>query len=138
MYSSKQFQCGCYIDLSCTPLFITCNRNYIFVQFGLYQPISVNGRLGSLQAIVNTMNVDIVTANETNLKGSNKLNLEGYSSFARNQTSNVMGGIATCVKNEYKNSTLKLSSGNTVEYIVTRHGQFNPAVNIIDMYGLCL
>ena len=45
---------------------------------------SVNGCLGYLQAIVNTMNVDIVTANETNLKGSNKLNLEGYSSFARN------------------------------------------------------
>ena len=36
-----------------------------------------------------------------------------------------------------KNSldTLKVTEGATEEYLVTRHGQFDPAINVINLYG---
>ena len=96
---------------------------------------SINGRLGSLKAIVNTLNVDLVTLNETNLRGNNKFTLEGFKTFFRNRKEGNMGGIATAVKEKYSMNTLKVSEGTTEEYLVTRHGQYDPAINVINLYG---
>ena len=46
-----------------------------------------------------------------------------------------MGGIVTGVKNKYASDTLKVSEGNRVEFLVTRLGQFSPAINVINWYG---
>ena len=46
---------------------------------------SSNGRMLSLEAIVKSNNVDLVTANETNLKKNDKFNLEGFTCFTRNR-----------------------------------------------------
>ena len=108
-----------------------CDK-FILMQINLQ---SVNGRLVSLQATVNNKDVDILICNETNLKGTNKLNLEGYMNFNRNRKNAIMGGISTSVKDKYRNTTLKVSEGKTVEYMVTRHGQFAPAINVINVYG---
>ena len=96
---------------------------------------SINGRKNSLLAIANSLNIDAVTINETNLKGKNKLNLEGFVSFSRNRQSGSMGGVATSMRNKYVVDTLKVAEGKKGEFIVTRHGQFNPAINIINIYG---
>ena len=69
------------------------------------------------------------------LKGNKKLNLDGYHSYNRNRNHGNMGGVATCVKNVHTMNTLKVSEGKAVEYIITRHSQFSPAVNVINMYG---
>ena len=91
---------------------------------------SVNGRISFFNAIVKTL-----TVNETNLKGRNKLKLEGYNSYNRNRINANMGGISTCVKEKHSLNTLKVSEGKHIEYIITRHSQFSPAVNVINIYG---
>ena len=96
---------------------------------------SINGRKNSLVAIANSLNVDIVTINETNLKGSNNLKLEGFHSFNRNRKSGNMGGVATSIRDKYVAETLKVTEGKKSEFIVTRHAQFSPAINIINVYG---
>ena len=96
---------------------------------------SVNGRLSSLSSIVKTLDIDLVTLNETNLKGKNKLHLEGFRVFCRNRKGGNMGGVSTSIKEKYAPSTLKVSEGASEEYIITRHGQFIPAINVINLYG---
>ena len=47
-----------------------------------------------------------------------------------------MGGVATAVIDDEKSTTLKTMEGDDKdEFIVTRHGQFQRAVNIINYYG---
>ena len=46
-----------------------------------------------------------------------------------------MGGVATLVKAEHSVSTFKVSEGKNVECIVSRHGQFKPAINVVNVYG---
>ena len=82
---------------------------------------SVNGQHSSLQAIANTLDVDVVNINETNLKGKNKFHMAGYNCYTRNRNGGNMGGVASCVKDKYSNNTLKVSEGKKVEFIVTRH-----------------
>ena len=54
----------------------------------------------------------------------------------KKQTKCFKGGVATCVREDLAINTLKVSEGsNNDEYIVTRHGQFDPAINDINLYG---
>ena len=46
-----------------------------------------------------------------------------------------MGRIATAIRDEHSKDAVKVSQGQTEEYLVTRHGQFEPALNIINLYG---
>ena len=96
---------------------------------------SAKNKVESLSSIVNTLNIDIVTTNETHLRGKDKFKLEGYLSFTRNRQNAIMGGIATSVKNEHSANTLKVAEGKDEEYIITRHSEFSPALNIINYYG---
>ena len=45
------------------------------------------------------------------------------------------GGVATCIKDKHSTNALKISVGKTEEYIVTRHNEFVPALNVINYYG---
>ena len=96
---------------------------------------SSKNKIASLQSIVDTNDIDLVTVNETNLRKNDKFFLEGYKSFTKNRQNAHMGGIATSIANKYSNDALKISEGDKDEYIVTRHGQFHPAVNVINFYG---
>ena len=47
-----------------------------------------------------------------------------------------MGGVSVSVMSEDAQSSLKICEGEgDNEYIVTRHSQFYPAINIINVYG---
>ena len=88
----------------------------------------------SLQAIAN--NDDVVTINETYLKNAKKMTLPGFTCFNMNRHGRNGGGIATCVKNKDSINTLKVFEGaNDDEVLITRHGQFETAVNVINVYG---
>ena len=39
------------------------------------------------------------------------------------------------MKDSASETTLKVAEGSNTEFIVTRHGQFKPALNIINIYG---
>ena len=110
---------------------------YISDKFSIYHTNiqSVHSRKVSLQSIVNTFNSDLVTINETNLKKNAKLHMDGYKCFSRNRKNAAMGGVTTAVKEKHFQNTLKVNEGEKEEYIITRHSQFQPAINVINHYG---
>ena len=47
-----------------------------------------------------------------------------------------MGGVATLVKSNNSDQTIKISEGReSNEFIVTRHNEFTKPINIINIYG---
>ena len=90
----------------------------------------------SLEAIVNAKNVDVVTINETQAIGNKCVSLPGFKPFGRNRKCAGGGGIVTFVKNSVTADTLKVFEGDgDDEIVITRHGQFEPAINVINVYG---
>ena len=79
----------------------------------------------------------MVTINEVGLRKDKKVSLNGYNCYTRNRkTDQNMGGVATAVVDAEKSSTLKIVEGeNKDEFIITRHGKFQRAINCINYYG---
>ena len=47
-----------------------------------------------------------------------------------------MDGVATVLRNDEKLSAIKVDEGlDKDEFILTRHGQFSPPINILNIYG---
>ena len=90
----------------------------------------------SLHTILQKIQPNIVTINETLLKSNKKLNIPGYSCFNRNRQCINGGGIATCVKSNEALHTLKAFEGtHDNEILITRHSQFNTPINVVNIYG---
>ena len=91
----------------------------------------------SLKNIINQIRPNVVTINEVGLRKDKKVALLGFNCYTRNRKTNEnMGGVATAVVEDEKSSTLKMLEGeNKDEFIVTRHGQFQRAINVINYYG---
>ena len=89
-----------------------------------------------MKNILKSINANVATINETNLKGNRKMKIEGYTSYNRNRLNANMGGVATCVAVREASNVLKVAEGvNDDEYIITRHGQFRTPINIVNIYG---
>ena len=116
------------------------SKNEEFFDYGTFNVLQTNIqasslRKSSLQAIVNNLEIDLVIVNETGLRKNNKFNLDGFTSFSKNRQNAPTGGIATCINDKYSVDTMKTSEGPKEEFIITRHGQFEPALNVINLYG---
>ena len=62
--------------------------------------------------------------------------LNGFKCFPRNRVNTSGGGVATFIKVKDKFNTIELFKGKgDNEVIITRHGQFTPAINVINFYG---
>ena len=72
--------------------------------------------------------------NEVGLRKDKKVALGGYNCYTRNRKTNEsMGGVATAVIHDEKKSTLKILEGeHKDEFIVSRHGQFQRPINVIN------
>ena len=55
-----------------------------------------NSKADSLKAICNAKDIDVLTINETQLRGKKKVVIPGFKSFCRNRVKSDGGGIATC------------------------------------------
>ena len=90
----------------------------------------------SLTSIINGLDPNIIVLNETGLKFREKLKIENYKSFNRNRQDKNMGGVSISVRDDETKHVVKSSEGkDDDEYLITRHDQFNPAINIITIYG---
>ena len=95
-----------------------------------------NSKADSLKAICKAKNVDVVTINETQLRGKKKIIIPGFEAFCKNRQKYDGGGIATCVKDVHAKDTLQIFEGNDEnEILITRHSQFNFVINLINIYG---
>ena len=95
-----------------------------------------NSKKVSLLAIIKQINPSIITLNEIALKKNKKLSIPGYFTYNRNRCTENMGGLSTSVKDEDKCNVIKTFEGeNKDEILITRHSQFSPPINIINIYG---
>ena len=86
--------------------------------------------------IVSRLRPNIITLNETHFTKKKKLKLQGYESFTKSRIDTGGGGVATACINGDADFALKISEGEgNDEFIITRHSQFYPAINVINVYG---
>ena len=89
----------------------------------------------SIHEIANNEKPDVLTLNDTNLKGNLKVKIPGYFSYNKNRDKNK-GGVATVIANHLIHNTMKVAEGTEEdEYIITRIDKTAPAVNIVNIYG---
>ena len=89
----------------------------------------------SINDIANKEKPDIMTLNDTNLKGNLKVKVPGYFSFNKNREK-YKGGVATVIANHLKHNAIKIGEGKDEdEYIITRFDHTIPAINIVNTYG---
>ena len=87
-------------------------------------------------SIVNLVQPNVITLNETFLKKNKKPRIYGYFSYAHNRSNKSMGGVATCIANKEIANTVSMKYGeDNDEFIVTRHNQFYTPINIVNLYG---
>ena len=90
----------------------------------------------SLGPIVEGLGADVIALNEHGLKNRQKMHIDGYKSYTKNRFNSSMGGVSLSIKEDDSQYTLKVGEGkDDNEYIITRHNQFYPAVNVINVYG---
>ena len=66
------------------------------------------------------------------MKGNKNPDVPGYIPFSKNRKGRNGGGISTLVKVDQRNNTLKVSEGKDgMEFMVTRHSQFQVPINIV-------
>ena len=93
-------------------------------------------KLNSIETISKSLKVQVITLNEINLQKNRKLKINGFKTFSRNRKEGRMGGVATLVLENEEDETMKVTEGKeTNEYVITRHGQFQRPINIINIYG---
>ena len=89
----------------------------------------------SLCEIANDEKADIITVNDTALKGTMKIKIPKYFCFAKNRERNK-GGVATVVAEYLRPNTSKVTEGREGdEYIITRIDITDPAINVVNIYG---
>ena len=112
-----------------------CNDNNVWKLFQ-NNIRGLDSKTISLNAIAKALNPSVILLNETHLKNNRQLQLPGYHCFPRNRTCEDGGGIATCIVENERLHTLKLVEGDAdLEMVITRHGQFQTPINIINLYG---
>ena len=93
-------------------------------------------KVTSFENIVQSLKPSVITFNETQLKNKNGVKLKGYTSFSTNRVNKDGGGVATSVVNSERAHFLKVfESEKDNDLIITRHGQFQVPINIINIYG---
>ena len=84
----------------------------------------------SLKKILRKVKPSMILFNETLLTGKANIKLTPYSSWCKNRTEKGGGGIASGVRQEYKDCSVQAGEGQEDdEYIITRVECFQPALN---------
>ena len=87
-------------------------------------------------SIINGVNPNLVTINELGYKKDKRLSIPGFLCYNRNRPLQNMGGVATAIRNDEKMFAIKVDEGlDKDEFILTRHSQFNPPINVLNVYG---
>ena len=95
-----------------------------------------NSKKESLVEVLKDIDPDLCLLNETGLRGRNKVQLQGYTTFSRNRVEKLMGGISTSIRNKMGPHVVNVGQGaGDDEYLIVRLEQFSPAICVINCYG---
>ena len=90
----------------------------------------------SLETILDNVTPSMLLTNETQMVGRMKMSLPNYTTWVRNRSDKGGGGIATSVRQSYKDSAVGVSEGeDDDEFLITRIDAFSPALCVINSYG---
>ena len=70
-----------------------------------------NSKRQALENIVKKLSPTIITLNETAMKHEKKPKLNNYISSSKNRSKQIMGGVCTLVKSEFKDTFMKVAEG---------------------------
>ena len=89
----------------------------------------------SINEIAANEKPDILTLNDTYLKGNLKVKVPGYFSYNKNRDKHK-GGVASVISNHLVHNTMKVAKGTDEdEYIIIRIDKTVHAVNIVNICG---
>ena len=99
-------------------------------------PRGYTSKLDSIAEAAAKLDASIVTLNETNISGNNKLSLP-YNNILRNRKNGQkMGGISTSVREDWKKHTVLAMEGEDEdEFHVIQLDNFKPPLNIVNCYA---
>ena len=87
----------------------------------------------SLKSTLSNHSYSLVTLNETHCKAGRKVVIPDYLTYTRNRVDKACGGIATSIKLSDAHNVVRIDEGKEDnEFIVTRHGQIDSPINIIN------
>ena len=94
-------------------------------------------KAASIKQILEDKAPDVLVINETLLTGQRRIKMKDYVSYCKNRDvkeGGKGGGVATLVANHLRHNLTKVGEGREGdEYLVTRLGHIQPAVNIINI-----
>ena len=90
----------------------------------------------SLATVLDDIKPNVICLNEHGLRNRQKMVIDNYNSYNRNRQNSAMGGVSISVFNNESKFCVKTSEGKVDnEYLIVRHDQFNPPINIFTVYG---
>ena len=90
----------------------------------------------SLLKLIKSIDPDIININETQLTGNSKVNIKSYTSFCKNQTLKIGGGICSSVANRIKQDAVCVAEADEEdEWLAVRYDHVAPALTIVNCYG---
>ena len=96
----------------------------------------IQSKVVSFENIIQAVKPSVITVNETKLKGNKRVCLKGYKCYPANRVDKLGGGIATYIEQNENKSALEVFKGDKgLEMLITRHGQFQVPINVINLYG---
>ena len=90
----------------------------------------------SLLKLTKSLDPDVLNINETQMTGSNKVDIESFTSFCKNRTGQTGGGICSAVANRLKHHAVCVAEGDEEdEWLAVRYDHVFPALTIVNCYG---
>ena len=90
----------------------------------------------SFLKVIHSIKPDYVNINESQLQGSNKLLIKGYTTNCKNRVDAIGGGICSAIANGIKQSAVCVGEGGDGdEWLAVRLAHVSPPITVLNCYG---
>ena len=90
----------------------------------------------SLLKLTKSLDPDIININETQLTGTNKVEIKSFTTYCKNRSQKAGGGICSAVSNRIKQHAVCVAEGGEDdEWLALRYDHLSPALTVVNCYG---
>ena len=90
----------------------------------------------SIVKLVHDLKPDYINVNETQLQGKNEIHLKAYTTFSKNRTDKIGGGICSAVASNLRQSAVCVGEGGEGdEWLAVRLDHVSPCITVLNCYG---
>ena len=88
-----------------------------------------------LKGVLHSIRPNLILLSEVNLPKNVKPDLDGYLTYYHKGTQKHMSGISTSIDEKSAPFSVCIKDGGEQEFLITRHAEFNPPINVINYHG---